>query len=157
MSFNGSSGYFETTTHPLAGFSNNATTYTVSSCTTQTSSSLLTNDPLNNGNIYYDYGNTSTVGRLSGTWPGTLGVIGVYAYLTDATLNLMSIYFNGVLNLTKSGASSISDPTTKLRMGATPNLDGVFNGYIFEAFAQNVADSPTVIINESNFLISKWT
>jgi len=168
MAFDGIGTYFQTAGFPLANYSNACTTYIVSSCSVVQNSSLLSqypddgsnrfniHDPWSDENVYYDFGNIGSSGRIFTDWGGSVDTIEVWAFSTDPVVNTMTIYKNGAIFYSQNQSDSISLSSVFLNMGVTGDITAFYSGFIFEVIGQNFADTAENIINVSNYLMTKW-
>jgi len=72
--------------------------------------------PWSNGEYYWDFGNSTGDGRLTGTWPGVEGEWGTIAVTSGPKGK--NVYWNGVLINSNNTSSSITSATQPLLIGS---------------------------------------
>lgn len=93
--------------------------------------------PWQDGVIYWDFGNSSGNGRLTYAPPSSiLGTWQHFALVSSVASNCMRIYRNGVLEQSKSGASSLARGQFDLTLGKSGS--GYFDGDLDEFRVWNV-------------------
>jgi hypothetical protein len=107
--------------------------------------------PWSSGVVYWDFGNINNGGRLAYTPSDSIvGTWQHFALVSSVSGNYMSIYRNGVLEASKSGASTFSRGQNDLSLGWTPVDSGFFDGELDEFRIWNRARTTEEISRDWN-------
>jgi PKD repeat protein len=104
--------------------------------------------PHGEGDVFWDFGDDNTTGRLSYTPPVSItGTWQHFALVSSQSGNFMKIYRNGVLEASKTGASTYVPGSNDLRLGyGFVNGDSFFGGQLDEFRVWNTVRSQSQIV-----------
>ncbi len=171
LHFDGSSGYVNIPNFGNSLPTNEITvefwqrvTYLKDQSTFSLNSDIYTNRfnahvPLSDGNVYWDFGNINTLGRLSYT--PLLPITGSwqhFALVSSQSGNFMAIYQNGLLVTNRTGMTPLTRGNYNLELGVLftpyPSITYYFAGDLDEVRIWNTARSASRIQASMNYSLS---